>query len=80
VAVTYRAKWLAVQMRLSVGTRLQNPELVQLDYELMTLRRRLSRAFLNDDDAEIARTRAEITELEGQRTLRGAAGSPSQEQ
>jgi hypothetical protein len=49
-------------------------------YELMILRRRFSRAFLNDDDAEIARIRAEITELEGRRNLRGAADSPSQEQ
>ncbi len=50
-----------------MGTRLHDAELAQLDHDLTTLRRRLARAFLNNDAAEIARTRAEITELEGRR-------------
>ena len=52
-----------------MGNRLQDAERVRLDYDLMTLRRRLARAFLNGDTAEAARTRAEITELEGRRGL-----------
>jgi aspartyl-tRNA(Asn)/glutamyl-tRNA(Gln) amidotransferase subunit A len=50
-----------------VGNRLRDAERAQLDYDLATLRRRFSRAFLNGDTAEITRTRAEITELEGRR-------------
>jgi hypothetical protein len=50
-----------------VGSRLHDAELAQLDHNLTTLRRRLARAFLNGDTVEIARTRAEITELEGRR-------------
>jgi hypothetical protein len=51
-----------------VGNRMHDSELAQLDHELTTLRRRLARAFLYGDTAEITRTRAEITELEGCRT------------
>jgi hypothetical protein len=50
-----------------VGNRLQDAELARLDYELTTLRRRVARAFLSGDTAEITRTRAEITELERHR-------------
>jgi len=47
-----------------VGNRLYDAELAQLDYDLTMLRRRLARAFLNGDAAEISRAQAEIGELE----------------
>jgi hypothetical protein len=50
-----------------VGSRLHEAELVRIDYELTMLRRRLARAFLNSDAAEISRARAEIGELERRR-------------
>jgi len=60
-----------------VGNRLQDVELAQLDYDLTTLRRRLARAFLNGDTADIARTRAGISELEGRRNQNKAASDTS---
>ena len=50
-----------------MGNRLHEADLAQLDHNLTTLRRRLARAFLNGDAAEISRTRAEIGELERRR-------------
>jgi hypothetical protein len=55
-----------------MGNRLHSTEMAQLDHELTTLRRRLAKAFLYGDTAEIIRTRAEITELEGGRNLHKA--------
>jgi hypothetical protein len=52
-----------------MGNRLHDTERAQLDHGLTKLRRRLARAFLYGDGAEITRTRAEIIELEGRRNL-----------
>jgi hypothetical protein len=50
-----------------MGTRRHEAELVRIDHDLTTLRRRLARAFLNGDAAEISCVREEIGELERRR-------------
>jgi len=58
---------ITVCLGIAVGTRLHDAEQAQLDHDLTTLRRRLARAFLSGDTAEITCNRAEIAELEGRR-------------